>query len=179
MSRRGRETAQAGTAVSCQAAGISTRGRSFNATSPMSVGQAKSRGPDLTPAAAVGIGANDFLIRRRGYIWPQPAPRQPVREPPTAKSVTSPGDNSQGRSGNCLPLPGASSPFQARASDDVRNTTNQRDFQLSRVYAEDWNAARRFVCKAGDYPATIPAANPYDTEPERARWNEGFAKAQE
>jgi hypothetical protein len=44
-------------------------------------------------------------------------------------------------------------------------------YRLSRIYAEGWNHAR-----------TVPPdkglkANPYRTEPERTRWNEGFAKA--
>ena len=43
-------------------------------------------------------------------------------------------------------------------------------FRLSRVYAEGWNAARQ----------TRPRglANPYVREPERDRWQAGFADAQ-
>jgi len=45
-------------------------------------------------------------------------------------------------------------------------------FRLSRAYAEGWNAARQLdLEKAGAMP------NPYPNEPERTRWNEGFAKA--
>jgi hypothetical protein len=50
-------------------------------------------------------------------------------------------------------------------------------FALSRAYAQGWNAAKR--------PWTLEASgrrrkvkNPYTSEPERARWNEGFALSQ-
>jgi len=52
----------------------------------------------------------------------------------------------------------------------------QEEFRLSRVYAQGWKAAS---------PHRVPAArrrqrmiNPYRFEPERARWNQGFADAQ-
>jgi hypothetical protein len=55
--------------------------------------------------------------------------------------------------------------------------TEAEAFRLSRAYAEGWNAAKR--------PWTLEASgkqrkvtNPYTSEPERARWNEGFALAQ-
>jgi len=41
-------------------------------------------------------------------------------------------------------------------------------FRLSRVYAQGWNAARK----------SQKAANPYQAEPERSRWQAGFAGAQ-
>jgi hypothetical protein len=44
-------------------------------------------------------------------------------------------------------------------------------YQLSRIYAEGWNYART------DSKNTGIASNPYRTEPERTRWNEGYAKA--
>ncbi len=44
-------------------------------------------------------------------------------------------------------------------------------FRHSRIYAEGWNAARK---SSGGETA---APNPYRTEPERARWAEGFAGA--
>jgi hypothetical protein len=44
-------------------------------------------------------------------------------------------------------------------------------YRLSRIYAEGWNYAR-----SGPPDKSI-ASNPYDTEPERTRWNEGYAKA--
>ena len=52
-------------------------------------------------------------------------------------------------------------------------------FRLSRIFAEGWN-------KAKELPASdredmdqegVAALNPYAAEPERSRWNEGFAKA--
>lgn len=45
-------------------------------------------------------------------------------------------------------------------------------FHLSRIYAEGWNAARG-VWKADGAPA-----NPYDTDPEKSRWQAGFHNAQ-
>lgn len=44
-------------------------------------------------------------------------------------------------------------------------------YRLSRVYAEGWNCARAGPANKGI------ASNPYVTEPERTRWNEGYAKA--
>lgn len=52
-------------------------------------------------------------------------------------------------------------------------------FRLSRVYAEGWNKARKLSAKERDDVDVrrIAALNPYAAEPERSRWNEGFAKA--
>jgi hypothetical protein len=44
-------------------------------------------------------------------------------------------------------------------------------FRHSRIYAQGWNAARVVTLKGG------PPGNPYLSEPERSRWNEGFAQA--
>jgi hypothetical protein len=56
----------------------------------------------------------------------------------------------------------------------MNNPTRLTEFQQSRIYAKGWNAAR----SAGpDGLRDAAARNPYDTEPERARWNEGFAAA--
>lgn len=52
-------------------------------------------------------------------------------------------------------------------------------FRLSRVYAQGWNAARRLPANARTDPKTITALNPYTSEPERTRWNQGFANASE
>lgn len=51
-------------------------------------------------------------------------------------------------------------------------------FRLSRIYAQGWNTARRSV-PAGTQTGTAIMAtlNPYTSEPERTRWNEGFVKA--
>jgi hypothetical protein len=44
-------------------------------------------------------------------------------------------------------------------------------YRLSRVYAEGWNTGRTM---AGP---NLAASNPYKTEPERGRWEEGYKKA--
>ena len=50
--------------------------------------------------------------------------------------------------------------------------TREENFLLSRVYARGWNAARS--------QSTGPApANPFITQPERDRWNEGYTGALE
>jgi hypothetical protein len=53
------------------------------------------------------------------------------------------------------------------------------EFRLSRIYAEGWNKARALSTNENDdaNPQRGAALNPYTTEPERSRWNEGFAKA--
>ena len=52
-------------------------------------------------------------------------------------------------------------------------------FELSRIYAQGWNAAN--AIPANDFddfsPAGAAALNPYPTDPERARWNAGFSEA--
>jgi len=48
---------------------------------------------------------------------------------------------------------------------------NKAAFRLSRIYAEGWNAARR-----ASSDGTI-VSNPYRAEPERTRWDQGFAEA--
>lgn len=57
-----------------------------------------------------------------------------------------------------------STPFQISESENVL-----RDYILSRAYAKGWNAGRS--------PQADLASNPYPADPERNRWNEGFAKA--
>lgn len=52
-------------------------------------------------------------------------------------------------------------------------------YRLSRIQAEGWNAARKV---SGDDLADIDAAkiealNPYNADPERTRWLEGFKSA--
>jgi hypothetical protein len=47
-------------------------------------------------------------------------------------------------------------------------------FRLSRIYAQGWNAARTSSLKPSE-----PVVNPYPAEPERSRWNEGFAGARD
>lgn len=52
-------------------------------------------------------------------------------------------------------------------------------FRLSRIFAEGWNKARELSAKESDdvNPSGVAALNPYQAEPERSRWSEGFAKA--
>jgi len=47
---------------------------------------------------------------------------------------------------------------------------NAAAFRLSRIYAQGWNAARGLEGAA--------QVNPYPAEPERGRWQAGFANAQ-
>ena len=47
-------------------------------------------------------------------------------------------------------------------------------FQRSRIYAQGWNAARG--PRTGSRPRR-DVVNPYSTEPEKGRWNEGYANA--
>lgn len=57
--------------------------------------------------------------------------------------------------------------------------TDAEIFKLSRVYAQGWNAANTISAK--DYsklnPARMTALNPYTSEPQRSRWNDGFQAA--
>ena len=55
---------------------------------------------------------------------------------------------------------------------------DQAGFKLSRVYAEGWNMARK-ISQAGKNPADVDSdrLNPYSSDPEHARWDEGFAGA--
>jgi hypothetical protein len=49
-------------------------------------------------------------------------------------------------------------------------------FELSRIYAKGWNAARAGQIDIPDeaLDAFIKTSNPYATAAERARWEEGF-----
>jgi len=47
-------------------------------------------------------------------------------------------------------------------------------FQRSRIYAQGWNAARG--PRTGRAPLQ-DVVNPYSAEPEKSRWNEGYANA--
>lgn len=55
---------------------------------------------------------------------------------------------------------------------------NETAFKLSRVYAQGWNMARK-ISQTGNDPAQADAGrlNPYSTDPEQARWMEGFSGA--
>ena len=52
-------------------------------------------------------------------------------------------------------------------------------FRLSRIYAEGWNTAQKLSANETDLldTAQTAALNPYNSEPERSRWNDGFAGA--
>lgn len=52
-------------------------------------------------------------------------------------------------------------------------------FQLSRIYSQGWNAAKKLVADGGhDADAkTAAALNPYRTAEESARWARGFTEA--
>ena len=47
-------------------------------------------------------------------------------------------------------------------------------FRYSRIYAQGWNAARGPRTRSTLRP---DVANPYSSEPEKCRWNEGYANA--
>jgi hypothetical protein len=66
----------------------------------------------------------------------------------------------------CLPIPEESA-VETRAKPSEATSA----FQRSRIYAEGWNAARALNSGAK------PVSNPYASEPERSRWNEGFTQA--
>jgi len=54
-------------------------------------------------------------------------------------------------------------------------------FQLSRIFAQGWNAARKLSTEKSDKLTQRSSAvlNPYASEPQRSRWAKGFAKALE
>jgi hypothetical protein len=51
-------------------------------------------------------------------------------------------------------------------------------FQQSRVFAQGWNAARTWSLRS-DPAAAKAKTNPYASEPQRGRWDEGYAGALE
>jgi len=53
---------------------------------------------------------------------------------------------------------------------------NAAGFRLSRIYAQGWNAARPRSARTGTLQ-THKVINPYTSEPERSRWDEGYANA--
>ena len=52
-------------------------------------------------------------------------------------------------------------------------------FQLSRVYAQGWNAGKRLPADDRRDAKAVAELNPYKSEPERTRWAEGFIKGSE
>jgi hypothetical protein len=59
------------------------------------------------------------------------------------------------------------------------NTTGVvSEFQLSRIQAEGWNAARKYLVNGNPADTKkIAALNPYTSAPERERWDAGFGDA--
>jgi hypothetical protein len=55
--------------------------------------------------------------------------------------------------------------------------TDDTAFALSRIQAEGWNAARKYLTGQEPGDAKIAALNPYKAEAERARWTTGFTAA--
>jgi hypothetical protein len=53
----------------------------------------------------------------------------------------------------------------------LKSTPALTEFQLSRIYAQGWNAARTGAM------SREAVFNPYCSEPERSRWQQGFAAA--
>ena len=51
------------------------------------------------------------------------------------------------------------------------------EFRRSRVYAEGWNMARKSSQDVISDAKSMARLNPYRTEPERARWNDGYCAA--
>jgi hypothetical protein len=51
-------------------------------------------------------------------------------------------------------------------------------FQHSRVFAQGWNAARTWSLRT-DPAAAKAMTNPHTSQPERSRWDEGYASALE
>jgi len=52
------------------------------------------------------------------------------------------------------------------------------DFRLSRIYAEGWNTAQKLSAEeTDDLDSKQASLNPYTSDPEKSRWNDGFAKA--
>lgn len=55
---------------------------------------------------------------------------------------------------------------------------DDKGFRLSRIQAEGWAAARKYVLDGGIRDEkTIAALNPHRTDEERARWYAGFNSA--
>jgi len=61
----------------------------------------------------------------------------------------------------------------------MMTTDANDDFRMSRVEAEGWNAAQRYMVDQEGPPDDIRIAdfNPYRGDPARGRWAAGFRKA--
>jgi hypothetical protein len=58
----------------------------------------------------------------------------------------------------------------------LSTTTDNQSFNLSRIYAKGWNAAKTMTADEIQSldAEKIAALNPYSQEDERQRWREGF-----
>lgn len=61
----------------------------------------------------------------------------------------------------------------------VTTVVDYKTFQLRRIFAQGWNAARRLPADTRADSQTMAELNPHKSEAERTRWNEGFLKASE
>ena len=59
----------------------------------------------------------------------------------------------------------------------MKTEAGAASFRLSRVYAQGWNAARQLSANTRADATAMAALNPYTSEPERTRWDKGFANA--
>ena len=59
----------------------------------------------------------------------------------------------------------------------MKTADGSASFRLSRVYAQGWNAARQLSANIRADAAAMAALNPYTSEPERTRWDQGFDNA--
>ncbi len=55
--------------------------------------------------------------------------------------------------------------------------TEDNAYALSRIHAEGWSAARKYLTGKDPGDAKIAALNPYKAAPERERWTAGFTAA--
>jgi hypothetical protein len=61
----------------------------------------------------------------------------------------------------------------------IVNANANDDFRLSRIEAEGWNAAQRYMVEDAGEPDDVRVAdfNPYRGDPARRRWAAGFHRA--
>jgi hypothetical protein len=71
--------------------------------------------------------------------------------------------------------------LQTRSVGQKEGPVEANTFQLSRIYSQGWNAARKLLAGGkSDLDATEAASrNPYPTGEESLRWTKGFMEALE
>jgi hypothetical protein len=69
--------------------------------------------------------------------------------------------------------------LDAAAPESRSNAADTGAFQLSRIYSQGWNAARKLAANGAPDPGEKQAAklNPHRGDVERERWAKGFAEA--